>query len=236
MISGVQAAAAEDSGHYHSSCAVLSLFSTAYRLLGVLYGCGHWTGTLSGGDYALHRNTNDHLLSRRCFLHLHSAYPFLCRSSTIHFSTSFTLFVTRNQLSRPPHGTSIPTPSQCQELHTHTQSNATTKHTHTLWRSVLLSSPHLSWSLFHSLTRPVVFFNGGFCSFHLPSKTKDFCAHRTEERRRTESRPARKRSYPWVWSNEWRKKEKSHFMRENYSSLGVSQYCFGLTNVDTVKE
>lgn len=66
-----------DSGHSHSSCAVLSLFSSVYWLLGLLYGFGHWTGALCGRDYSLLWNTNDRLLSQIYFLHLRSTYPFL---------------------------------------------------------------------------------------------------------------------------------------------------------------
>lgn len=146
---------AEDSGHRHSSCVALSLFSAAYRLPGVLYGRGRWTGVLSGRrDYALLRNTNDHLLSPIGFLHFHSAYHFFSRSFTIHssISSSFIPFVTRNQLfspfSNPPHPRSLPPHNVKRQILTHDQSQPHS--THTLWRSVPLSSKLVPLSITRS--------------------------------------------------------------------------------------
>lgn len=209
----------EDSGHYHSSCAVLSLFSAVYWLLGILYGCGHWTGALSGGDYTLHRNTNDHLLSRSCFLHLHSTYPFLYCSSTIHFSTSssFTRFVTRNQLSP---GIPIPTPSQCQELHTHTQSNATTPHIHTLTLRTALLCPSKLVPL--SLTRSAsCIFQWWLLSLSSPLENKGFLCTQDRGREKDGELVSEEEILPSSVVDWAEKKKKGHFTRENYISVGV---------------
>lgn len=123
--------------HHHSSCVVLSPFSAVYWLLGVLYGCGHWTGALSGRDYALHWNTNDHLLSPIRFLHLHSTYPFL---SLLHHPF-LNLFLFHSFchpkpiiLSPPPPSSLCPlTMSSTAYSHTIKRSrNHTHTHTHTL--------------------------------------------------------------------------------------------------------
>lgn len=127
-------------------------------------GRGHWVEgiTLSSG------------ILMTAFCHRSVSSTFAPRSPSslsiaIHFSTSssFTLFVTRNRLFHPS------PPRRTSHLCPLTMSSATYSHAiersrkHTLRRSVPLSSPRLSCSLFHSLTHPVVFFNGGFCPFHL---------------------------------------------------------------------
>lgn len=117
------------------------------------------------------------------------------RSFITHFSTSssFTPFVTRNQLFSlfcPP-----PPPAQCQALHTHTRSNAHPPRiqTHTLTlRTALLSPSKLLRSFTHSLTQSY-FSMVAFVPF-ISSKTKDSCARRTEGRSGMESRTGRKRS------------------------------------------
>lgn len=188
-----------DTGHSHSSRVVLSPFSAVYWLLGVLYGCGHWTGALSGRDYSLLWNTNDRLLSPICFLHLHSTDPFL----TLLHHPFLILFLFHSfchpkpnySPSYPPHP--ISAPSQCQALHTHTRSNASANthhaHIHTLTlRTALLFPSKFAPSFTHSLTQSY-FSMVAFVPF-ISSETKDSCEHRTEGRRGTASRTERKRS------------------------------------------
>lgn len=183
-----------DSGHSHSSCAVLSLFSAVYWLLGLLYGRGHWTGALCGRDYSLLWNTNDRLLSQIYFLHLRSTYPFL---SLLHHPF-LNLFLFHSFCHPKPIILSLLPPSppaQCQALHTHTRSNAQPPRiqTHTLTlRTALLSPSKLLRSFTHSLTQSY-FSMVAFVPF-ISSKTKDSCARRTEGRSGMESRTGRKRS------------------------------------------
>lgn len=123
-------------------CVVLTPFTAVYFLLWALYGFGHWTGAPSGRDCSLLSNTNDCLLSAICFLHLHSTLPL---SLFLFHSVCHPIL---NSLSVLPCKAIIPS------LLPHVQ--------HTLRLSAPLSSPRRTRSL--SLS---VFFNGGFCPFHL---------------------------------------------------------------------
>lgn len=172
-----------DSVRSHLRCVALSLFSAVYFLLWVLYGCGHWTGALSGRDYSLLWNTNDCLLSRICFLHLHSTYPLLSLSLSPLPHPFLSLFLFHsfchpmlNSLSILPSKPTIlsllphiSAPSRCQAPHNLTQSNTVANIHHTNFgpESCSSLSVELALSFTHSLTHPVAFFNGGFCLFHL---------------------------------------------------------------------
>lgn len=144
-------------------------------LLWILYGCGHWTGALSGRDYSLLWNTNDCLLSLISSSSLTPHSPLLSISpSSVHFSRSFAPFVTRcstlpqsspqNQLFSLFLPTSLPPHEVKHSIIAH---NQTQLRTYTTQTSVLSPALLSSSTCSHSLTHPVVFFNGSFCPFHL---------------------------------------------------------------------
>lgn len=109
----------------------------------------------------------------------------------------------------PPPPPSLPPHTVMHYILTHNQTQP--HNTHTLWRSVPLSSPHLSWSLFHSLAQPVVFFNGGFCPFHLLENKGFLC---TQDRgKEKDGEPVSEEEVLPSSVVEWAGK-KSHFTRE----------------------
>lgn len=91
-----------------------------FSVIGVLYGCGHWTGAVGGRDNALLWNTNDHLLSP------------LPRPPSPSISQPLPLSLL---LSPETNSTSISAPSQCQALHTDTQTHSQ-PHTSTYFDAV----------------------------------------------------------------------------------------------------
>lgn len=160
---------------FKSRC-IESFQRSVHWLLGLLYGCGHWTGALCGRDYSLLWNTNDRLLSQICFLHLRSAYPFL---SLLHHPF-LNLFLFHSFCHPKPIILSLLPPAphhpctMSSTAYSHTIKRTHTHHAykHTLWRSVPLSSPRLSCSTL-SLTRsPSRIFQWWLLSLSSPRKQR----------------------------------------------------------------